>query len=105
VLSLVVRATVRQRFNVLGDWNAVTRKLVAVTNNTVVNTETTCELLGKIASMGLAGPITLVLGNARFQRNAAVMALAEIPAKHAHDLASLMTLNFPQFENVSLIVA
>ena len=43
---LFVRAASgRQRFNVLGAWNAVTRTLVAVTNTTVVNTETMCELL------------------------------------------------------------
>lgn len=69
-------ASGRQRFNVLGAWNAVTRELVAVTNTTVVNTDTMCELLRKIADLGLAGPVTLVLDNARYQRNAAVRALA-----------------------------
>src|SRR5205085_10427534 len=42
----------------------------------VVNTATMGELLGKIAALGLAVPITLVLDNARYQRNAAVQALA-----------------------------
>jgi transposase len=70
-------ASGRQRFNVLGAWNAVTRELIAVTNTTVVNTETMCELLRKIASLKLTGPITLVLDNARYQRNAVVQALAE----------------------------
>jgi transposase len=70
-------ASGRQRFNVLGAWNAITRELVAVTNTTVVNTETMCELLRKIATLGLTGPITLVLDNARYQRNATVQALAE----------------------------
>jgi transposase len=69
-------ASGRQRFNVLGTWNAVTRELIAVTNTTVVNTETMCELLRKIATAGLAGPITLVLDNARYQRNAVVQGLA-----------------------------
>jgi transposase len=69
-------ASGRQRFNLLGAWNAVTRQLVAVTNTTVVNTETMCELLRKIAALGLTGPITLVLDNARYQRNAVVQALA-----------------------------
>jgi transposase len=69
-------ASGRQRFNVLGAWNAVTRQLIAVTNTTVVNTETMSELLRKIAASGLTGPITLVLDNARYQHNAAVMALA-----------------------------
>ena len=74
---LFVRAASgRQRFNVLGAWNAVTRTLVAVTNTTVVNTETMCELLREIAAQGLMGPITLVLDNARYQRNAVVLALA-----------------------------
>lgn len=75
---LFVRAASgRQRFNVLGAWNAVTRELVSVTNTTVVNTATMCELLHKIAALGLTGPITLVLDNARYQRNAVVMACAE----------------------------
>lgn len=69
-------ASGRQRFNVLGAWNAVTRQLTYVTNTTVVNTETMCELLRKIAGEGLVGPITLVLDNARYQRNAVVQALA-----------------------------
>jgi transposase len=69
-------ASGRQRFNLLGAWNAVTRELVAVTNTTVVNTETMCELLRKIAALGLTGPITLVLDNARYQRNAVVQTLA-----------------------------
>ena len=47
-----------------------------MTNTTVVNTETMCELLRKIASAALTGPITLVLDNARYQHNAAVKALA-----------------------------
>jgi len=150
-------ASGRQRFNVLGAWNAVTRQLVAVTNTTVVNMETMCELLRKIAAQGLTGPITLVLDNARYQRNATVMALAQelgitllflpsyspnlnlierlwkfikrrslygryhpnfahfraaieqtiadLSTTHADELATLMTLNFQQFENVSLLAA
>ena len=53
-------ASGRQRFNVLGAWNAVTRELIAVTNTTVVNTETMCELLRKIAAEGLAGPMSVI---------------------------------------------
>ena len=69
-------ASDRQRFNVLGAWDAVTRELIAATNTTVVNTETMCELLREIAASGLSGPITLVLDSARYQRNAVVQALA-----------------------------
>jgi transposase len=150
-------ASGRQRFNVLGAWNAVTRQLIAVTNTTVVNTETMCELLGKLAELGLLGPITVVLDNARYQRNAIVEELAKelgitllflpsyspnlnlierlwkftkrralygryhptfadfraaiqktldgIPTTYAEELKTLMTLNFQQFEDVSLMAA
>jgi len=150
-------ASGRQRFNVLGAWNAVTRDLIAVTNTTVVNTETMCELLRKIAALGLSGPITLVLDNARYQRNAVVQSLAKqlgitllflpsyspnlnlierlwkfikrrslygryhptfagfrtaieetidgLSTTHAEQLKTLMTLNFQQFKDVSLMAA
>jgi transposase InsO family protein len=150
-------ASGRQRFNVLGAWNAFTRELIAVTNTTVVNTGTMCELLRKIAAAGLAGPITLVLDNARYQRNAAVRDLAKelgitllflpsyspnlnlierlwkfmkrrslygryhptfagfraaieetmdgLSTIHADQLKTLMTLEFQQFKDVSLMAA
>lgn len=40
VRVLVQAASGRQRFNVLGVWNAVPRQLVSVTNTIAVNTET-----------------------------------------------------------------
>jgi transposase len=155
---LFVRAASgRQRLNVLGAFNAITRELTAVTNTTVVNTETMCALLRKVAAQGLVGPVTLVLDNARYQRNAVVQALAAslgiellflpsyspnlnlierlwrflkreslygryhrtfadfqaaiqnnislLPTQHKDRLASLMTLNFQVFDNVSLLAA
>jgi transposase len=150
-------ASGRQRFNVLGAWNAVTRELIAVTNTTVVNTLTMCELLRKIAALDLMGPITLVLDNARYQRHAVVQDLAKelgitllflpsyspnlnlierlwkflkrralygryhptfagfraaieetldgLSTTHADQLKTLMTLNFQQFKDVSLMAA
>jgi hypothetical protein len=69
-------ASGRQPFNVLGARNAVTRQLLAVTNATVVNADTTCELLRRIAAESSAGPVTVVLDNARDQRNKVVQGLA-----------------------------
>jgi transposase len=78
IVRIFVRAASgRQRFNVLGAWNAVTRELITITNTTVVNTDTMCELLRAVANRGLIGPVTLVLDNARYQRNAVVMGLAK----------------------------
>jgi transposase len=158
IVRIFVRAASgRQRFNVLGAWNAVTRELIAITNTTVVNTDTMCELLRAVARRGLLGPVTMVLDNARYQRNAVVMGLAaelgivllflpsyspnlnlierlwrfmkrkaaygryhptfadfraaiqdvldRVPTTHANKLAALMTLNFQEFDEVSLLAA
>lgn len=50
--------------------------MVAVTNTTVVNTDTMCELLRTIAAQGLVGLITVVLDNAKYQRNNIAQGLA-----------------------------
>ena len=66
----------RQRYSVLGAWNAVTNELVRITTAGTVSSETMCDLLRKIAALGLTGPITLVLDNARYQSCELVMNLA-----------------------------
>jgi transposase len=67
----------RKRYSVLGAWNAVKNELVSITTDTVVNAETMCALLQKIVSLGLSGPIRLVLDNARYQHCVQVMDLAK----------------------------
>ena len=54
----------------------MTNELVRVTNTTVVCSQTMAELLHKIAALGLIGPITLVLDNARYQHCAFIKELA-----------------------------
>ena len=76
VRFFVRAASGRQRYNVLGAWNATTQELIRVTNHTYVTAETVCELLRKIAALGLGVPITLVLDNARYQRCELVQSLA-----------------------------
>ncbi len=150
-------ASGRQRFNVPGAWNAATRTLTTAPNTTVVNTETMCALSRELARRGLAGPIAVVLDNARCQRNAVVQGLAKelgihlehlpsyspnlnpierpwrftkrraaygryhptfadfraaiqevldrVPTTHADKSASLMTLNFQELNDVSLLTA
>lgn len=66
----------RQRFNVLGALDAITHRLVMVTNDTYINACSVCELLQKIASLSLGVPITLVMDNARYQKCALVKELA-----------------------------
>ena len=61
----------------LGAWDASSRLLVSVRNTTTVNAETVCELMRKIALLGLDGPVRLVLDNAKYQRADVVQALAK----------------------------
>jgi transposase len=63
----------RQRYSVLGAWNALTHELLSITTDATVTAETMCALLAKIAALGLQGPITLVLDNARYQHCALVI--------------------------------
>jgi transposase len=77
VRLLIRGASGRQRYSVLGAWNAVTRELVSITTDATVSAETMCALLVKIAALGLQGPITLVLDNARYQHCALVINLAK----------------------------
>jgi len=74
---LIRGASGRQRYSVLGAWNAVTHELVSITTDATVSAETMCALLRKIAALGLQGPISLVLDNARYQHCALVMDLAK----------------------------
>jgi transposase len=67
----------RQRFNVLGALNAITDEVITVTNLTYINSESVCQLLGKLVALGLQVPITLVLDNARYQRCALVQSVAD----------------------------
>ncbi len=57
----------RQRFNVLGALNAVTKEVITVTNSTYINSLSVCELLDKLAASSLGLPITVILDNARYQ--------------------------------------
>lgn len=65
----------RQRFNVLGALNAISKELITITNTTYITSTQVCELLKKIA-LTSQNPITLVLDNARYQRCDLVINLA-----------------------------
>jgi transposase len=66
----------RKRWNVLGAINAVSHELITVTNETYINAESVCELLYKVAALGLQLPITFILDNTRYQRCARVKEVA-----------------------------
>jgi transposase len=66
----------RQRFNVLGALNAVTKQLEMITNDSYITSIQVCDLLKTLAQR-TALPITIVLDNARYQRCRLVMELAQ----------------------------
>jgi transposase len=77
VARLFVRAASgRKRYNVLGALDAVTHRLVRVSNLGYINAESVCTLLRSVASAAVGLPITLVLDNARYQKCAMVQDLA-----------------------------
>jgi transposase len=77
-VRLFVRAASgRKRYNVLGALDAVTHRLIRVTNLDDINAESVCALLRAVAGAGVGLPITLVLDNARYQKCAVVHALAK----------------------------
>jgi transposase len=76
VRMFVRAASGRQRYNVLGAFNAVSHELIRITNDSYVTAGTVCDLLRKVAALGLDLPITLVMDNARYQRCRLVQALA-----------------------------
>lgn len=66
-------ASGRERYNVLGAWNATACELVRVSNATRVSSDTMVELLHAItANSERKEPTTLVLDNARYQHCAKV---------------------------------
>jgi DDE superfamily endonuclease len=65
-----------QAVNVLGALEAVTHRLIRVTNCDYINAESVCALLRAVAEAGMGLPITLVLDNARYQKCAVVQVLA-----------------------------
>jgi len=69
----------RQRFNVLGAVDAVTKEIFTITNETYINAESVCLLLTKIATRYAGQVITIVLDNARYQK-------CELVLRHAAQL-------------------
>jgi transposase len=59
-------ASGRKRYNVLGALDAVTHRLIRVTNQGYINAESVCTLLRSVAEASVGLPIPLVLDNARY---------------------------------------
>lgn len=67
----------RQRYNVLGAVETRDHDFVSIRNTGSVNSDTVCELLAKLHAAYPGEQITMVMDNARYQRNKKVFAEAE----------------------------
>jgi len=86
----------RQRFNVLGALDAVTKEIFLVTNQTYITSVQVCELLTQLAAASAGLPLTVVLDNARYQRCKLVLA-------HAASLGIELLFLPPYSPNLNLI--
>ncbi len=67
----------RQRYSVLGAIETQDHDLVTVRTTGSVNAQTVSELISKIHEQYPGEPVTLVMDDARYQRNAGVQTLAQ----------------------------
>ncbi len=67
----------RQRYNILGAFNAITQDLITIKNEAYINTGCMIELIYKLIEKYGQVPMTLVLDNARYQRCRAVIEFAQ----------------------------
>jgi transposase len=78
VRLLVPGPSGRKRYNVLAALDAVTHRVIRVSNHAYINAQSVCALLREVAAAKLKGPITLVLDNARSQKCQPVQTLAAL---------------------------
>lgn len=67
----------RKRHNVLGAYNAFTRKLSTVVNDSYINSASVCQMLRLLRKLHPGEAITIVLDNAAYQRCKLVQSLAK----------------------------
>ena len=73
VRRYVQTASGRQRYNVLGALDFVTKKIETITNNTYITATEVMALIDKLAAAYAGLPIKLVMDNARYQHCKAVI--------------------------------
>ncbi|MBR4742412.1 MAG: IS630 family transposase [Desulfovibrio sp.] len=69
--------TGRERYNVLGALNFVTKEVLTVTNNTYINALSIIEMLEKLSAIYNGFPVYIILDNAKYQVCNAVKMRAE----------------------------
>jgi len=68
VRKWVRTASGRQRFNVLGALNFVTKKVETIVNSTYITSTEVVDMLEKLAEIHIGKVVNIILDNARYQR-------------------------------------
>jgi transposase len=66
----------RKRYNVLGAYNAIAKKLLTVVNESHINSSSVCEMLRLLRRSHIGESTTIVMDNAAYQRCKLVQSLA-----------------------------
>jgi transposase len=77
VRVFIKAAAGRNRINVLGAVNAITKEVITITNTTYINSDVLIQFLKQLKERFCDKPIAIVLDNARYQHCAAVKNMAE----------------------------
>lgn len=85
----------RNRINILGTVNAITKEIFTINNTTFINAETVVAFLKKLREHYLDLPITIVLDNARYQH----CQLVEQAAEKIRNYAVIFTTIFAKFKH------
>ena len=76
VWCFVQTSSGRKRYNVLGAYNAITRKFLSVVNDSYINSSSVCEMLRLLRRSHVREAITVILDNAAYRRCLLVQGLA-----------------------------
>jgi transposase len=77
VRVFIPAAAGRNRINVLGAVNAITKEIITLTNTTYITSDTLIQFLQQLKEQFADKPITLILDNARYQHCLVVQTFAE----------------------------
>ena len=58
----------RNRFNVLGALDAITKETITIVNETYINAQSVCDLMEEIAKRNIGIAIKLIMDNAKYQK-------------------------------------
>ena len=113
VRSFIKASAGRNRINVLGEVNAITKEVITMTNTTYIDSNVLIELLKMIKQKFADKPIAIVLDNARYQHyyenpnrfhEAVQTFFSTLTETYKPELMSLFSLKFQFFDKKDSLI-